>query len=157
MHGTKVDGMHLDARFWKGLMLAGALVSTLVSAPVQAAVQSEGLSRASAGSVRASAVVPVAFVEAVAAGGAFVVTGISTAADASVAVTVSAVGAVGAGTSLVLELSGEAVKGVGLAVGSAVVVTVLATGWMLSVAGEALCFIVSPELRPHIHSREISG
>jgi hypothetical protein len=137
----------------KALLLAAALAW----APAQAALQSDGFSRASEASLQASVEVPVAVVEALAAGGQFVVTGIDRVGGASVAVTVSAVGAAGAGASWVVEVSSEAAQRIGLVVGTAVVVSVLVTGWMISVAGEALCFIASPELRPQIHSRRIAG
>ena len=42
-----------------------------------------------------------------------------------------------------------------IAVGTAVVVTAVSTGWILSVAGESLCFIANALARPHLHSRRL--
>ena len=76
----------------------------------------------------------------------------------SVAVTVSVVaaGVVGA-ASFVVYLSAEAIKRLGIAVGTAISVAAVSTGWILSAAGEALCFIANDAARPHIHSHRYGG
>ena len=47
--------------------------------------------------------------------------------------------------------------GLGIAVGTAISVAAVATGWILSAAGEALCFIANDAARPHIHSHRYGG
>lgn len=129
------------------------LLAALAGAPAWAAMQSHEASRASGASLAASAAVPVAAVEALSAGAAFLVEGLE-ASSQSVAITVSAVGV---GASLVVYLAVETVRRLGIVAGTAVSVTVVATGWVLSVAGESLCFIASDGTRRHIHSHRISG
>jgi hypothetical protein len=36
-------------------------------------------------------------------------------------------------------------------------VAAVSTGWILSAAGEALCFIANDAARPHIHSHRYGG
>ncbi|HRN61773.1 MAG TPA: hypothetical protein PLF73_04855, partial [Luteimonas sp.] len=74
------------------------------------------------------------------------------ASGGAVALTISAVAV---GTSAVVMISAEAAKALGIAVGSAVVVTAVAAGWILSVAGESLCFVANALARPHLHSRRL--
>jgi hypothetical protein len=132
-----------------------ALVTALsggIALPAHAAAQSDGASRLSQASLEASIEVPVAVIHALGHGASAVVTGVAVVAG-SVAVTVSvaAAGVVGA-ASFVVYLSAEAIKRLGIAVGTAVSVAAVATGWILSAAGEALCFIANDAARPHIHS-----
>ena len=44
-----------------------------------------------------------------------------------------------------------------IAVGTAISVAAVSTGWILSAAGEALCFIANDAARPHIHSHRYGG
>lgn len=138
------------------LALATAL-SGGVALPTRAAPQSDGASRMSQASLEASIEVPVAVIHALGHGASAVVTGVAVVAG-SVAVTVS-VAAAGmvAGASFVVYLSVEAIRRLGIAVGTAISVTVVATGWILSAAGEALCFIANDAARPHIHSHRYGG
>lgn len=108
-------------------------------------------------SLEASIEVPVAVIHALGHGASAVVTGVAVVAG-SVAVTVSvaAAGVVGA-ASFVVYLSAEAIKRLGIAVGTAISVAAVATGWILSAAGEALCFIANDAARPHIHSHRYGG
>jgi hypothetical protein len=108
-------------------------------------------SRQSESSLAASVEVPVAVAHALSEGAAFVVTAVDASVE-GVAVTVSAATA---GVSFVVHLSAEAAEGIGIVVGTAVSVTVIATGWLLSTAGEVLCFIANDGVRQHIHSRRI--
>lgn len=135
------------------LLCRGLWLGLLVAAPAGAAVQSDGASRHSQASLAASVEVPVAVVSALGHGSAAVVSGVGAAAG-SVAVTISLAGA---GTSFVVYLSVEAVRRLGIAVGTAVSVTAVASGWLLSAAGESLCFIANDEARRHIHSHRYEG
>lgn len=131
------------------------VVSTLLAlsaaiAPARAATQSD-LSRQSEASLAASVEVPVVMTEALSAGAAFSVTAIE-ASGSAVALTISAVAA---GTSAVVMFSAEVAKALGIAVGTAIVVTAVAAGWILSVAGESLCFVANALARPHLHSRRL--
>lgn len=138
------------------LTLATAL-SGGVALPTHAAPQSDGASRMSQASLEASIEVPVAVIHALGHGASAVVTGVAVIAG-SVAVTVSVAAAgVVAGASFVVYLSVEAIRRLGIAVGTAISVTVVATGWILSAAGEALCFIANDAARPHIHSHRYGG
>ena len=138
------------------LALATAL-SGGVALPTHAAPQSDGASRMSQASLEASIEVPVAVIHALGHGASAVVTGVAVIAG-SVAVTVSVAAAgVVAGASFVVSLSVEAIRRLGIAVGTAISVTVVATGWILSAAGEALCFIANDAARPHIHSHRYGG
>ena len=51
----------------------------------------------------------------------------------------------------------EQAKRLGITVGTAISVAAVATGWILSAAGEALCFIANDAARPHIHSHRYGG
>ena len=138
------------------LALATALPGG-VALPTHAAPQSDGASRMSQASLEASIEVPVAVIHALGHGASAVVTGVAVIAG-SVAVTVSVAAAgVVAGASFVVYLSVEAIRRLGIAVGTAISVTVVATGWILSAAGEALCFIANDAARPHIHSHRYGG
>lgn len=121
--------------------------------PAAAAPQSDGASRQSQASLAASIEVPIAVTHALSHGAAAVVSSVA-AVGGSVAVTVS-VATVGA--SFVVYLSVEAIRRLGIAVGTAISVTIVATGWILSAAGEALCFIGNDAVRPHIHSHRYGG
>jgi hypothetical protein len=128
-----------------------------IALPTHAAPQSDGASRMSQASLEASIEVPVAVIHALGHGASAVVTGVAVVAG-SVAVTVSVAAAgVVAGASFVVYLSVEAIRRLGIAVGTAISVTVVATGWILSAAGEALCFIANDAARPHIHSHRYGG
>jgi hypothetical protein len=136
------------------LALATAL-SGGVALPTHAAPQSDGASRMSQASLEAS--IEVAVIHALGHGASAVVSGVAVVAG-SVAVTVSVAAAgVVAGASFVVYLSAEAIRRLGIAVGTAISVTVVATGWILSAAGEALCFIANDTARPHIHSHRYGG
>ena len=138
------------------LALATAL-SGGVALPTQAAPQSDGASRMSQASLEASIEVPVAVIHALGHGAPTAATRLAVVAG-SVPVTVSlAAGGVLAGASFVVYLSAEAIRRLGIAVGTAISVTVVATGWILSGAGEALCFIANDAARPHIHSHRYGG
>lgn len=142
----------------RSLILALATVfSGGVTLPAHAAPQSDGASRMSQASLEASIEVPVAVIHALGHGASAVVTGVAVVAG-SVAVTVSvaAAGVVGA-ASFVVYLSAEAIKRLGITVGTAISVAAVATGWILSAAGEALCFIANDAARPHIHSHRYGG
>lgn len=128
-------------------LAVAALALCVAGAPVNAV----DVSRQSEASLAASVEVPVVVVEALSAGAAFSVTAIEASAG-MVALTVSAVGA---GASVVVMVSAEMAKALGIAVGAAVLVTAVSTGWILSVAGEALCFIANAAARPHLHSRRL--
>lgn len=127
-----------------------ALLLATASVPTWATIQSDAASRQSESSLAASVEVPVAVAHALSKGAAFVVTAVDASVE-GVAVTVSAVAI---GVSFVVHLSAEAAEGIGV-VGTAVSVTVVATGWLLSAAGEVLCFIANDGVRQHIHSRRI--
>ncbi len=138
------------------LALAAALSGGL-ALPTRAAPQSDGASRMSQASLEASIEAPVAVIHALGHGASAVVTGVAVVAG-SVAVTVSVAAAgVAAGASFVVYLSAEAVKRLGIAAGTALRVSVVATGWIISAAGEALCFIANDAVRPHIHSHRYGG
>jgi hypothetical protein len=142
----------------RSLTLALATVlSGGVALPAHAAPQSDGASRMSQASLEASIEVPLTVIHALGHGASAVVTGVAVVAG-SVAVTVSvaAAGVVGA-ASFVVYLSEEAIKRLGIAVGTAISVAAVATGWILSAAGEALCFIANDAARPHIHSHRYGG
>lgn len=142
----------------RSLTLALATVlSGGVGLPAQAAPQSDGASRLSQASLEASIEVPVAVIHALGHGASAVVAGVAVVAG-SVAVTVSlaAAGVVGA-ASFVVYLSAEGIKRLGIAVGTAISVAAVSTGWILSAAGEALCFIANDAARPHIHSHRYGG
>ena len=142
----------------RSLTLALATVfSGGVTLPAQAAPQSDGASRMSQASLEASIEEPVAVSNALGHGASAVVTSVAVVAG-SVAVTVSvaAAGVVGA-ASFVVYLSAEAIKRLGIAVGTAISVAAVSTGWILSAAGEALCFIANDAARPHIHSHHYGG
>ncbi len=142
----------------RSLTLALATVfSGGVTLPAHAAPQSDGASRMSQASLEASIEVPVTVIHALGHGASAVVTGVAVVAG-SVAVTgsVAAAGGVGA-ASFVVYLSAEAIKRLGIAVGTAISVAAVATGWILSAAGEALCFIANDAARPHIHSHRYGG
>ena len=142
----------------RSLILALATVfSGGVTLPAHAAPQSDGASRMSQASLEASIEVPVAVIHALGHGASAVVTSVAVVAG-SVAVTVSvaAAGVVGA-ASFVVYLSAEAIKRLGITVGTAISVAAVATGWILSAAGEALCFIANDAARPHIHSHRYGG
>jgi hypothetical protein len=132
-------------------IIAFALLVVGASVPAWAAIQSDAASRQSESSLAASVEVPVAITHALSEGVAFVVT----AADASVEGVAVTVSATAIGISFVVHLSGEAAQEMGIVVGTAVSVTVIATGWLLSAAGEVLCFIANDYMRQHIHSRRI--
>jgi len=132
--------------YFRTLLLATALFAATV--PARGAVQSDGASRHSQASLAASIEVPATVVHALSHGASAVVSGVA-AVGGSVAVTVSATVA---GASFVIYLSVEAVRRLGIAVGTAISVTAVATGWLLSAAGETLCFIANDSVRPHIHS-----
>ncbi|WP_448482788.1 hypothetical protein [Pseudoxanthomonas mexicana] len=142
----------------RSLTLALATVfSGGVTLPAHAAPQSDGASQMSQASLEASIEVPVTVIHALGHGASAVVTGVAVVAG-SVAVTVSvaAAGVVGA-ASFVVYLSAEAIKRLGITVGTAISVAAVATGWILSAAGEALCFIANDAARPHIHSHRYGG
>jgi hypothetical protein len=101
----------------------------------------------------ASIEVPIAVTHALSHGAAAVVSGVA-AVGGSVAITVSVATA---GASFVVYLSAEAIRRLGIVVGTAISVTVVATGWILSAAGETLCFIGNDAVRPHIHSHRYGG
>ena len=119
--------------------------------PAFAATQSDAASRQSDASLAASVDVPIAMAEALSAGAEFSVTALE-ASGGAMALTVSAVGA---GASAVVMVSAEVARALGIAVGTVVVVTAVATGWILSVAGESLCFVANALARPHLHSRRL--
>jgi len=123
----------------------------VAAAPAFAATQSDAASRQSDASLAASVEVPVAMAEALSAGAGFSVTAVE-ASGGAVALTISAVGA---GASAVIVLSAEVARALGIAVGTAVAVTAVSTGWILSVAGESLCFVANALARPHLHSRRL--
>jgi hypothetical protein len=135
------------------LLTALTCAATGLALPVAAAPQSDGASRHSQASLAASVEVPVAVTHALSHGAAAVVSGVVMVAG-SVAVTVSLAAG---GASFVVYLSVEAIRRLGIAVGTAISVTVVATGWILSAAGEALCFIANDAVRPHIHSHRYGG
>ena len=128
-----------------------ALLMTTVSTPAWATIQSEAASRQFESSLAASVEVPVAVAHALSEGVALVVTAVDTSAE-GVAITVAAT-AVGA--SFVVSLSAQAAEEIGVVAGTTISVTVVATGWLLSAAGEVLCFIANEVVRPHIHTRRI--
>jgi hypothetical protein len=134
---------------WTGLVFGMLLASTGTAA---AATQSDAASRHSEASLAASVEVPVAVAEALSAGAAFSVTALE-ASGGVVALTISAVGV---GTSAVVRVSAEIARALGIAVGTVVVVTAVSAGWILSVAGESLCFVANELARPHLHSRRLS-
>lgn len=136
-------------------LLAGCLFGLLAAAstPAAAAIQSDGASRHSQASLAASVEAPVAVIHALSHGASAVVSGVAVVAG-SVAVTVSLAAA---GASFVVYLSAEAVRRLGIAAGTAISVTAVASGWILSAAGEALCFIANDSVRPHIHSHRYGG
>ncbi len=134
-------------------ILRRALGVLLVAAgPAFAATQSDAASRQSDASLAASVEVPVAMAGALSAGAEFSITAIE-ASGGAVALTVSAVGA---GASTVIVVSAEIARALGIAVGTAVVATAVSTGWILSVAGESLCFVANALARPHLHSRRLA-
>ena len=135
------------------LLSALTWAATGLALPASAAPQSDGASRQSQASLAASVEIPIAVTHALSHGAAAVVSGVS-AVGGSVAVTVSVATA---GASFVVYLSVEAIRRLGIVAGTAISVTVVATGWILSAAGEALCFIGNDAVRPHIHSHRYSG
>lgn len=137
----------------KSLFLIAACTSAGLAGPATAAAQSDGASRQSQASFAASVEVPIAVTHALSHGAAAVVSGVAATAG-SVAVTVSVAAA---GASFVVYLSVEAVRRLSIAVGTTISVTAVATGWLLSAAGEALCFIANDAVRPHIHSHRYGG
>lgn len=108
-------------------------------------------SHQSEASLIASIEVPVAMAEALSAGAPLSVTALE-ASGGAVALTVSAVGA---GASAVVVISAEAARALGIVVGTAVVATAVSAGWILSVAGESLCFVADAAARAHLHSRRL--
>lgn len=133
-------------------ILRRVLGALLVAAPPAfAATQSDAASRQSEASLAASVEVPVAMAESLSAGAEFSITAVE-ASGGAVALTVSAVGA---SASAVIVVSAEIVRALGIAVGTVVVATAVSTGWILSVAGESLCFVANALARPHLHSRRL--
>lgn len=127
------------------------LLAALLIPPAQA--QSQAASRQSQASLAASVEVPVAVIGALAEGGKFVISGLQLSGGA-VAVTVSAVGV---GASFVVYLAAEAVAGLALAAGMTVEVVAVGAGWLLSAAGQTLCFVANDQARAHLHSRELGS
>lgn len=125
-------------------------IGCLLMPPADARVQSDASLRQSEASLMASVEVPAAMVEALAAGGRFVVTAVVVGAT-GVAVTVSAVGL---GASFVVHLAVEAAKALAIHAGMAVEAVAVSGGWLLMAAGEALCFVADEVARSHVHSRE---
>ncbi|MCI4569445.1 hypothetical protein [Lysobacter sp. CFH 32150] len=125
---------------------------SLASAPAWAAVQSDAASRQSEASLAASIDVPAAVAAALSEGGKFVVASVAASGE-TVAVTVSAVGV---GASFVVYIAAETVRELGIAAGTAISVTAVASGWLLSAAGEVLCFIANESARVHVHSRQVT-
>ena len=125
----------------------------LACAPAWAVVQSDAASRQSEASLAASIEVPAAIAAALSEGGKLVVTSVAASGEA-VAVTVSAVGV---GASFVIYVAAETVRALGIAAGTAISVTAVASGWLLSAAGEVLCFIANESVRVHIHSHRVSS
>jgi hypothetical protein len=146
------ERIHMQERTitsWAGWMLGLLLGPAGVAG---AATQSDAVSRHSEASLAASVEVPVAVAEALSAGAALSVTAVE-ASGGAVALTVSAVGA---GASAVVRVSAEMARALGIAVGTVVVVTAVSAGWILSVAGESLCFVANELARPHLHSRRLA-
>lgn len=135
----------------KSRNLALSLLLATASLPAWATLQSDAASRQSESSMAASIEVPVAVTHALSEGAAFVVTAV----DASAAGVVVTVSATTVAASFVVHLSLEAAEAIGIVVGTAVSVTAVAIGWLLSAAGEVLCFIANDDVRHHIHSRRI--
>lgn len=144
--------MRIPSIPFAGLALSITLALAL-AAPVHAQPQSTSPSQASAASLEASVEMPVAIVGALSAGAEFVVAGVQASGE-TVAITLSAVGT---GASMVVHLSAEAARRLGIVAGTAISVAAVGTGWILSAAGEALCFIAHPDVRRHVHSARIGA
>lgn len=138
-----------NCAWWMGPPL-GLLLAAIGTAG--AATQSDAASRHSEASLAASVDVPLAVAEALSAGNTFSVTAVE-ASGGVVALTISAVGV---GTSAVVRISAEMARALGIAVGTVVEVTAVSAGWILSVAGESLCFVANELARPHLHSRRLA-
>jgi len=106
-------------------------------ASATAFAQSDAISRQSDASLRASAQVPVAMVDASSAGGRFSVTSFEASGEA-VVLTLSVAGLA---TSAVIVVSAELVRRLGIVAGTAIGVVAVSGGWLLSVAGEAVAFV----------------
>ncbi|WP_407352482.1 hypothetical protein [Luteimonas sp. R10] len=133
------------------ILLAAALA--LSGLPATACAQSQAASHQSEGSLAASLEVPLAVTHALSEGARFTVTAVQSSGETAL-LTVSAATA---GSAFVVRLSAETVHGLGIVVGTGIVVTAVSTGWILSAAGEALCYIADAATRPLIHSHRISG
>lgn len=121
-------------------------------ASATALAQSNAISRQSDASLRASAQVPVAMVDALSAGGRFSVTARETSGEA-VVLTLSVAGLA---TSAVIVVSAELVRRLGIVAGTAIGVVAVSGGWLLSVAGEAVAFVADAVTRPFLHSMRIA-
>ena len=129
------------------------ILFVVLQLPLNAFAQSEAASRQSEQSLNASIEVPLAVAGALSQGGKFSVAAVRD-IGGSVAVTLSAAAEA---ASFVVKVSAETARALGIVVGTAVVVTTVSTGWILSIAGEALCYIANDKARAHIHSRRLDA
>lgn len=121
--------MSRTATMLRPVLLAAALAAALQAAPARA----HGASDASVLSALPVAVSVAAPVALLSAGAVLTVVAV----EASAAGTVWVLERASDGARASIRLSGAAVA----AVGSAVVVTAVSTGWLLSAAGQAICFV----------------
>lgn len=137
------------------LVLTAALV--LVPALAIATPQSNEASQASAASLEASANVPKAALEALSAGGRFVIKSVE-ASGHGASVVIEAVGeGVSNGVRFSVNVSREVLERGGIAVGASVVVTVIASGYLLSGAdGRPFAYVPNERARALIHEQQIS-
>ncbi len=134
------------------------LVAALTLAPAAfAAPQSNEASEASAASLQASANVPKAALEALSAGGRFVIKSVE-ASGHGVSVVIEAVGeGVSDGVRFSVNASREVLERGGVAVGMSVFVTVIASGYLLSGAdGRPFAYVPNERARALIHDAQVS-
>lgn len=127
----------------RSLVMALALTASALAPLTAHAGPERDLSNGSAGSLVLSAVSGVGVsatvpeVLAVSAGMTMVVVAAQSAAGVVTWVLESAVD----GSRIVLRVSERAVKGASVVAGTALLVTATSAGWVLSAAGQALCFV----------------
>ena len=78
------------------------------------------------------------------------------AVEASVEGTVWVLHRAADGARMSVRLSAAVVGGVSVGVGTAVVVTAMSTGWLLSTAGQALCFVPNEIGRSLMHNERVT-
>lgn len=129
----------------KALLLAAAVAASIGSTPARAHGGASELSALSALPVAVSVAVPVGLLVS---GAVFTVVAVEAASGATVWVLERA----SDGVRFSLRLA----EGASVAAGSTLVVVAVAAGWVLSAAGEAVCFIPNELGRALLHDQRLT-